>query len=205
MDEIKDRLQWARAAAGFEQAADAARRFGWSESTYYGHENGDRKPRLDRARIYAKAFKVRWEWLFHGTGEPHEAKAGRPAPAPISVPVVSWVSAGRIEPVLNTRPIRSEYHVLPKGDWAGLEVRGDSMDRIAPDGALILVDRSDTTLLDGRFYVISLEGEGDATFKRYRAKPERLMPYSLNPDHDPIDVTPEMRVFGRVKKVITTL
>lgn len=203
-EEIKDRLKAARIAAGFDDATTAANRFGWTVSTYLGHENGDRNPRLPKAKEYAKAFKVRWEWLYHGDG-PRAVGAEKLTPLATAVPVLSWVSAGRLEPVLNAKPIRVEHLVLPKGDWAALEVRGDSMDRIAPEGSLIVVDRSDKNLRDGRFYVVSIEDQGDATFKRFRAKPDRLAPFSMNPDNESIPMQPDMRVFGRVRRVITEL
>lgn len=67
--EIHQRLQLARQAAGFENPAQAARRFGWKEPTYYAHENGSRGIRRDLALIYARAFKVSPLWLIAGQGE----------------------------------------------------------------------------------------------------------------------------------------
>lgn len=65
---MSDRLKQAREAAGFERAADAAARFGWRPSTYYGHENGSRGLKPDVATIYARAFRVSPEWLLYGRG-----------------------------------------------------------------------------------------------------------------------------------------
>ena len=62
------------------------------------------------------------------------------------------------------------------------------MNRLAPDGSVIIINRADSTLLDGRFYVFSVDN-GAATFKTYRRDPERLQPFSTNPDHMSIPVT----------------
>lgn len=64
-----ERLRQARRNAKFETAADAARAFGWKESTYNSHENGNRGFPASRAPSYAKAFRVREEWLLFGRGE----------------------------------------------------------------------------------------------------------------------------------------
>lgn len=69
MDTIGERLGWARAQAGFKNATDAARHFGWNENTYRSHENGAREPKRSIAKQYAKAFKVSFNWLFLGHGE----------------------------------------------------------------------------------------------------------------------------------------
>jgi len=77
------------------------------------------------------------------------------------------------------------------------------MNRLAPEGSILIVNRADSTLLDGRYYVFALDG-GQATFKTYRRDPERLQPYSTNPDHMsiPIEQHADLYVFGRVRRVI---
>jgi hypothetical protein len=68
MDEVHERLQYARSQAGFDEASEAARYYGWNENTYRSHENGQRGFRKDKADRYAKAFKVSVEWLYYGRG-----------------------------------------------------------------------------------------------------------------------------------------
>jgi transcriptional regulator with XRE-family HTH domain len=59
------RLQQARAQAGYENATDAAKMFGWNENTYRSHENGERG--ITRAADkYARAFGVTSGWLLTG-------------------------------------------------------------------------------------------------------------------------------------------
>ena len=62
------RLREARIAAGFENATEAAERFGWEVVTYRSHENGIRGLRTSVAAQYAKAYKVSYTWLATGEG-----------------------------------------------------------------------------------------------------------------------------------------
>lgn len=68
MIQIAQRLRLAREAAGFATATDAATRFGWTASTYAGHENGHRGIRTAVLSDYARAFKVDASWLLSGSG-----------------------------------------------------------------------------------------------------------------------------------------
>ncbi|MEA3534263.1 helix-turn-helix transcriptional regulator [Rhizobium sp. CC-YZS058] len=66
--ELHERLTEARKQAGFESAREAADALGVPYPTYAGHENGSSGFRADKGEIYAKKFKVRFEWLMRGTG-----------------------------------------------------------------------------------------------------------------------------------------
>jgi phage repressor protein C with HTH and peptisase S24 domain len=72
MDTIAKRLKWARERRfGLKSvASEVARDHGWTVSTYLGHENGDRNPSRDKAKQYARAYGVRWEWILDGEGPP---------------------------------------------------------------------------------------------------------------------------------------
>lgn len=124
----------------------------------------------------------------------------------VGVPLISWVSAGRlheaqqIDEQLTDDIERIAVSGLGSGDYFALRVDGDSVNRIAPDGSTIIVDRADRELLDKRFYVFAIGG--DATFKRYRSNPDRLEPYSYNPEHETIFPSEGMRVVGRIIKAI---
>lgn len=123
------------------------------------------------------------------------------------VPLISWASASDFRDTGDIPPDVPTIEVppggLPAGDWFALKVLGDSMDRIAPDGAIIYVNGRDRILLPDQFYVFhSTEG---ATFKRYATNPKRLEPFSTNPVHRTIFPKGEVRVIGRVRRVVTDL
>jgi len=72
--ELWERVKWARAKR-FDSAAAAAETLGMKEGTYRCYERGPDSAKfipLDykHARNFAREFKVRWEWLLDGIGEP---------------------------------------------------------------------------------------------------------------------------------------
>jgi transcriptional regulator with XRE-family HTH domain len=78
LDTPGKRLRWVREnRTNYSTGTDAARAFGWTVSTYLGHENGDRQPSVKAARRYAAAYKVPWTWILDGGPMP---LAGDPPP-----------------------------------------------------------------------------------------------------------------------------
>lgn len=74
---IGERLKRARELAGFSTATDAAETFGWKAPTYLAHENGTRGTPLDKVRTYADRFRVDFNWLATGKGQPRGGVAPR--------------------------------------------------------------------------------------------------------------------------------
>lgn len=66
--ELHERLLEARKQAGFATAREAAEAVGVAYPTYAGHENGSSGFRADKGELYARRFKVRFEWLMRGSG-----------------------------------------------------------------------------------------------------------------------------------------
>jgi len=200
MEEPKHRLQQARAKAGFKGPADTAQAItSVNQNTLTSHENGNRLISKKAAEIYAGIFGVDAGWILFGS----EAK-----PTPMEIPVVSLVSAGNIIEQDAIMPEDIERWItisdLPSGNWLAFGVMGDSMNRIAPNGSLILINREDNRLVDQRFYIFYSPETGAATFKQYRkAVPPRMQPYSTNPEHISEPLKEDMAVFARVRRVIT--
>ncbi len=118
------------------------------------------------------------------------------------VPLVSWVSAGDLQAVtVDEAPETIDEAGLPPGNWIALRVQGDSMDRISPPESIIFVNRADKRLVANACYVID-DGEGNATYKRYRPSPDRFEPVSTNKDLIPIFPEREPTIVGRVRKTI---
>jgi len=63
-----ERLKSARIALGIPSARKAAKRFGWTISTYAAHENGQNNFDSATAAIYAKTYNVSAAWLLTGEG-----------------------------------------------------------------------------------------------------------------------------------------
>jgi SOS-response transcriptional repressor LexA len=120
-------------------------------------------------------------------------------------PLISWVSAGGLAHA-STSMLRDVPLIpmagLDAGEYFATQVRGDSMDRISPEGSVIIVDRADRRLLQGKPYVFAYRGE--TTYKLWFADPDQLAPFSLNPLHRPIFPRRESdwEVVGRVRRSI---
>lgn len=183
------RLQEARERRGFTSARAAAEFFGWVYDSYAQHENGTRG--IARAASkYAKAFRVSEAWLLTGEGQPG---------SDLIVPHLSWVSAGAMmrDDVSDEAIGTIEVAGLPPGDWFALTVRGTSMDRISPPDSVIFVNRKDKRLVANACYIID-DGEGMATYKRYRPDPMRFEPVSTDPSHETLFPDNEPAIVGRV-------
>lgn len=197
MGPIAENIRRLRKAAGLSQLA-LAEKAGVSQQLVSQLENG---------KNYST---TELPGLAHALGVPvHEidpAYMSDVSGIPItSVPLVSWVSAGGLLlPDVAVERLATFYFTdLIPGDWVALKVQGESMNRISPDGSVILVNRRDKMLVPNKCYVID-DGEGRATFKRYRSNPDRFEPVSTEdfptifPDNSP-------KVIGRVYRSITDL
>lgn len=129
----------------------------------------------------------------------------------IRVPLLDSVPAGKLQAPISQLPVEDvpllAFADLGRGDFIALTVKGDSMDRISPDGSVIVINKADRTLVSGRPYVFSVRGE--ATFKIWRPEPPRLAPFSTNPIHEPQFVKnkadAEKYVVGRVRRSVLDL
>lgn len=152
----------------------------------------------------APVLRTTTAWLLEGAGPENVEETIQTH----SVPLVSWVSAGRMGEARSVMPGDEMRNLavasLPAGEWIALQVQGDSMDRVAPAGSLIFVNRADTTLRNGKLYVVA-DDQGGATFKRFFSTPDRFQPYSTNPDHETWYPSGEVHVIGRVYRVVTEL
>lgn len=161
------------------------------------------QPRADNLEKLAEVLGVSVQWLL--TGEGNITSPGGLLPQPkLRVPLISWVSAGVMAFPDVSEEIQGwveEAGLDPNGDWIALRVVGDSMDRISPPESIIFVDRKDQVLVPNACYVIS-NGDGEATYKRFRPNPMRFEPVSVNPNHETIYPTREPLIVGRVKKSV---
>jgi SOS-response transcriptional repressor LexA len=208
MSEKGDRLKQALEEFGVSMT-EAAARFGWSYNTLKSNANGTIGFSYPKAQVYAARLKVRPDWLYAGTLPMREpTKAERRAS--IDVPVVAWVQAGQLADVSAIHDIPELEYIttdgLGPGEWFATDVRGDSMDRVSPEGSRIFVNAGDRNLVAGRFYLFSLRGE--TTYKRFYDDPvRRLEPFSTNPANRPIFLTNDRDwlVVGRVVRSVIDL
>lgn len=197
MELPRHRLQKARSEAGYATPTDAANALrSINKNTLISHENGNREISRKAAEKYGAAFGVGAGWILYGEqGEPLAEQA---------VPHISWISAGSMmrDDVADEALGTLRVNDLPPGDWIALTVRGDSMDRISPPDSVIFVNRRDKALVPNALYVID-DGEGNATYKRYRpGPPMRFEPVSTNTELEPIFPEQEPTIVGRVRRTV---
>lgn len=125
----------------------------------------------------------------------------------VSAPLISWVQAGELAEVVDPYSLGSfekeiivEYN---RESVIALRVKGSSLNRVAPDGSIIIVDYTLQELVPEKFYVLRVEGE--ATVKRYQTNPDRFEPFSTEPDHPIVFPSDGLYLVGRVVRVVTEL
>jgi transcriptional regulator with XRE-family HTH domain len=161
LDSAAKRLRWARQQhSQYKTPTEAAKAFGWKASTYLGHENGDRNPSRDAAKRYARAYRVRWEWLLDNEGP---AVAGRQV-----VQLIGYVDDGSKVIFYDVSNIEHISELPPHVgvNTVALEVRGGSMRGLADSGWLFFFDDERLPLdpkrnLFGKLCVVLLKN-GDA-------------------------------------------
>lgn len=208
------RLAAARKAAGWPKSGrSAAIENDWPESSYRAHEAGTRTIGQDDAERYARRFRAEGvsitarEILFGPSAPP---AAPMPSATEIAqVPLLSWVSAGKLADASSQIPSDDApmlgFADLGRGEFFALKVKGNSMDRISPDGSTIVVNRAERQLVAGKPYVFSVRGE--TTFKIWHHDPMYLAPYSTNPTNEPIIIKRkgDIIVIGRVRRTVLDL
>lgn len=196
-DSPHERLKWARIRAGYVEAADFARALSINPVTYRAHELGQ-NGFSRKAAEYGKALGVSADWLLVGGALP-EAPKEEPESNVEWVPVIGLASAGAWR-----EAVQVPEYLMPMPKKKGrkssfaVEIDGDSMDKILPEGGWAVVDVDQRTLYDGRVYLIQ-NSEYEATIKRYHSNPARYEPVSHNTTHETIMVGDDpIQVIGRI-------
>lgn len=202
--ERHERLREARIAAGFERQRDVIERHPtWNRNTYKSNENGGAPFSYEQAKIYAKAFKVRAEWLYAGTGPMRESD-------PLLVPILGMVGANPEGSVLFASGQEAGDMVPPPPGGSltarALEVRGHSMPFFADEGSIIYFDDQRTTVgpeLLGHVVVVELDTD-EVLVKRI-LRGSRAGTYDLESISGPTRRDASLRWVARIVAVVPPL
>ncbi len=167
-------------------------------------------PRTDTLARLAVVLQCDVRYLIDEIDTPVEEGATLRRSGIVSVPIISWVSAGRLietgcQIEMKDAPTLALDDLEP-GSYFATTVVGDSMDRVSPEGSRVIVNTDERDPLPGRRYIFSHRGK--TTYKRFENHPiVRLEPESTNPAHDTIypDDTDDWTVIGRVRRTILDL
>ncbi|NEX45206.1 helix-turn-helix domain-containing protein [Pseudotabrizicola algicola] len=181
------RLRLAREAAGFENAREAADRFGWAYPTYSSHENGSRGIRADKITEYAQAFRVAPAWLLSGDGpmaapkgnaEGTAKRASGFGEAEIAPFIPASASAAKLVENLAAALAAGSRHIqtfTAQRDYAGYAVlKGDLLiigtPRKETEGDLVIATLTDTN--DGTSMTVLRQRMGDRLVPPIQARIE---------------------------------
>lgn len=191
---MQNRIRELRTRKGLSQQ-DVADAIGLSQQHVERMENMKQRLNTDHMEKLGKLFGVRPLEILEEEGR-------------VRAPILDEVQAGAFVDAagaIDEREMRGlDDFVLvdyPRRTIFALRVRGDSMDRVVPEGGLVIVDYSTKNLESGELGVFRL-ADGKATFKRYRRQngEEWLQPDSENHRHVPIfpEDGQEIEALGRV-------
>lgn len=196
-----NKIAEARIAKGWNQK-ELAERLGTTQQVVSRYENGERDPKASVIAAMSAELGVTISYLLglEGAIETKEDES------PSMFPVFGRIAAGTPREALEqsdavhwVSPYLAESH--PHAFW--LTVSGNSMNRLFPDGSLVLID-PETETRNGDISVVFVNGD-DATLKRvyFEENAIRLHPESYDPEYrdrviDPSDPdAPEVRIIGK--------
>ncbi|WP_103728909.1 LexA family transcriptional regulator [Novosphingobium sp. HII-3] len=195
---IPNRVRALRAERGWS-LAELAERAGTTASQIMKLEKSQRRLDLNWIERLACAFEISSTELMSGQEENLPTN-------PFLIPLVGEIAAGNWREAIqhHEHMIFPPVEGLSKAAFA-LRTRGDSMDRIIPDGGYVVIDPGEADLREGKVYAV-MNSEGETTIKMFRSDPARLEPCSSNPDHQPISLGREQfTVIGMAKGAFVPL
>lgn len=194
----------ARNAKGWSQA-ELARRIGTTQQQIARYESGENDVKSSVIIKLSAALDVTISYLLGLTGEQSDIKPNREH-VMHDMPVLGRIAAGTPREAMCTS---DEWHATRDELWSShrggfwLIVAGNSMNRLFPEGSLVLID-PDEEVRDGDVAAVFVNGD-DATIKRvfFEGGRVRLHPESYDAEYRDrvIDRTdpdaPEFRVIGK--------
>lgn len=200
---VHNKLKEMRERAGLTQQ-QLAEKIGVTQQTIWYYENGRREMKSGVLVELSNALECTVSDLLGLNEVKGVVQQARSPSHPM--PVVGRIAAGTPrEAIYQT----GETHEAPESLWEAhpdgfwLEVSGNSMNRLFPEGTLVLVD-PDEEVRNGDVGVVFVNGD-DATLKRvyFDGESVRLHPESHDPEYQDRVIdredpdAPEVRVLGR--------
>lgn len=189
-----ERLKQRRLTLGLTQT-QLAKQIDVSQKAITKWESGRTITRPAKLKELSEALQCSEDWLLGGRETPS---------SPTGVGLISWVQAGEMADIYDAyQPGDAEKWVdypAKHTNMIALRVKGTSMNRISPEGSIIIIDLQDRELSSNRLYVVKIDNQ--ATYKRYRSNPPRLEPDSTDP-HETIFLNGgNIQIVGRVVRTV---
>lgn len=227
---MKERISEAMEAAGLTPAELARATKSTASAITQWLDGTTKSLRAEKSALLELATGYRAQWIVFGTG-PKLVSAEPPSDKSTMQPILAWehpddlpageyvmiprldvhLSAGNGHEQVEISFVERQPQAF-RADWirgerlkpaklACMTARGDSMEPSIWDGDSLVVDISQTDVIDGRVYAMWYEG-GERVKRLYRLPGGGLRIKSDNPEFAPIELTgPQLehvRVIGRV-------
>lgn len=171
---------------------DLAGLTGFSASRIVKLERNEARLRVEDLAVFARALECRPEDLVAADG---------PVAEPVSrAPIVDVTELDDLDRVAARAPHGSVPLDEPVAHAVAVPMLDDSLDRIAPLGSLLVLDRDDRRLVDGEVYLVRHEGR--FLCRRWQARPPSLVPDSVESGHPTVACDLQPEVIGRLIAVI---
>jgi repressor LexA len=190
---LGERIKQVRLLRGIDQT-QFGELVGATQSTVARWERGS-QPKPDALRKIADLANMSVDTLLGVTPPTVEVEGHEVRWVPLIglAPASSWRDA--VEMPMGEVPVKASK----AGRRAfGVEIKGDSMDKLLAEGGWAIVDPDQTNLYDNKVYLVA-NLEHEVTLKRYKSNPARLEPMSHNPEHEVMMIVPhKINVLGRI-------
>lgn len=106
----------------------------------------------------------------------------------VRIPIIGTIACG--EPIMAEQNIEGYTHELfesepAKGELFALRCKGDSMEPLIPDGALVLIHKQ-PTVEDDEIAAVQVDDDTRATLKKVKHVGKNVILYPINTKYDPI-------------------
>lgn len=172
---FKDRIREAREAKGLTQIQVAEAMDPPKTKQAVGlWEAGTSEPKFKETPQLAKILDVDAGWLLTGAGTIRNNVVTVESVKTRQIPIINYVQAGKFTEVMSPdTTVSTGEFVLADTEVSNrafaLKVVGHSMSPDFNDGDTIIVD-PDETLVPGCMVIASINGDEEATFKKYRPR-----------------------------------
>jgi phage repressor protein C with HTH and peptisase S24 domain len=217
MDKLSDRIKLIRTKTGMSQE-DLAEVLGCSDGKIKGFEQGRTKEIKPKdALLLQNLYGFSQEWIMTGTGSmmiDQDALLLKNIQATVNlldntmqIPFYEDISASAGYGCINGDCAAATMHISISRDMVpsssrnidAVKVRGSSMEQTLHDGDVIFVDKNDTTIHDGKIYVVYLCDEIYVKRAFIDPKSKEILLHSDNPLFPTVKVDcDDFRIIGRV-------
>lgn len=181
---IGKRIKHLREKKGYTQA-EFGKLLGLSDKAVSTWENDTKTPRMSTLHKMAEIFCVSTSYLV-GEREPKNNKGA------VKIPVLGNVAAGTpitaVEEYIDIAD-SDTWEEIPEalantGEFFALRINGDSMEPKMSIGDIVIV-RQQPDINSGEIGIVMV-GDGEATCKKIKKRPDGIMLISTNPKYEPM-------------------